>query len=459
MASSRLRETKDGRRYYEIKVSNGRGKAPYTERWYVPEGLSQRNIERELHKAEADFENRCRNGEVMSRSEAKQHAEEQKKEEAKIQTVKQYGEKVFMPELAVTCSEHTRDSFQRTLNLHIYPDIGEIKMPEVSSNEIMALLLKAQTEKRKTQHKKKQSKLNAKSKKEPETEKENKADKPLQYASIIKIYTVLNMLFGKAYLTRTIKTNPMEFVKRPKVTKAEGKDTTIEYYNENELIYILECIKELPELKWKTYINLSIDTGCRRGEICGLKWDCVNFKDNSITIKRNLCYTPAKGVYEDTPKSGKQRVIDVAPEVMEMLKALHEEQKELIKRFIVENDDEIGLKRIQAEAYVFTRDIKFNPSENPKDVLSPMHPDSPTGYFNSFGKKHGIKHFHPHKLRHSFASVAITNGADIASVSEILGHADKATTLKMYTHADQEAQKRASNIFRNALQKKTGNDE
>ena len=62
-----------------------------------------------------------------------------------------------------------------------------------------------------------------------------------------------------------------------------------------------------------------------------------------------------------------------------------------------------------------------------------------------------IEDFHPHKLRHSFASVAITNGADVASVSETLGHADKAVTLRMYTHADAESQKRASEIFRQAL--------
>jgi len=38
-----------------------------------------------------------------------------------------------------------------------------------------------------------------------------------------------------------------------------------------------------------------------------------------------------------------------------------------------------------------------------------------------------------------------------ASVSEILGHSDKAVTLRMYTHADEASKKRASNIFRNAL--------
>ena len=52
------------------------------------------------------------------------------------------------------------------------------------------------------------------------------------------------------------------------------------------------------------------------------------------------------------------------------------------------------------------------------------------------------------------AKAAITNGADIASVSEILGHSDKAVTLRMYTHADQASMTRASNIFREAIKRK-----
>ena len=47
-----------------------------------------------------------------------------------------------------------------------------------------------------------------------------------------------------------------------------------------------------------------------------------------------------------------------------------------------------------------------------------------------------------------FASVAITNGADIASISEILGHCDKSVTLRMYTHADKESMKRAGHETR-----------
>lgn len=81
-----------------------------------------------------------------------------------------------------------------------------------------------------------------------------------------------------------------------------------------------------------------------------------------------------------------------------------------------------------------------------------MHPQSPPRYMKRFSKRYSVVDLHPHKFRYSFASVAITNGADVASVSEKLGHSDKAVTLRMYTHADAESVKRAGDIFRNALE-------
>ena len=61
-----------------------------------------------------------------------------------------------------------------------------------------------------------------------------------------------------------------------------------------------------------------------------------------------------------------------------------------------------------------------------------MHPQTPTWYFKKFGERNGIEGFHPHKLRHSSASIAITNGADVVSVSERLGHSDTAVTLRIW---------------------------
>ena len=80
-----------------------------------------------------------------------------------------------------------------------------------------------------------------------------------------------------------------------------------------------------------------------------------------------------------------------------------------------------------------------------------MNPQSPTRFFHTFGKKYGIPDFHPHKLRHTFASVAIAAGADIASVSGKLGHSDMALTLRWYTHTNAEGMKRAGELFREAV--------
>lgn len=82
-----------------------------------------------------------------------------------------------------------------------------------------------------------------------------------------------------------------------------------------------------------------------------------------------------------------------------------------------------------------------------------MHPQSPTRYLKKFSDKCGVAGLQPHKLRHSFASIAITNGADVASVSEALGHSDKGVTLRMYTHASEESISRAAQIVRESIRK------
>lgn len=392
MPSIRKKENKAGQIFYEIQVSRGRSQSRLTSRWYPPEGWSQKAIDRELAKVAAEFERRCDNGEAISRAEQKEKDLLQKQEAAKIQTLRQYGERVFMPAKAVTISENSRSSFQGNLDRWIYPALGEMKMPDITAANISALLLDMQAQ--------------------------GKA-----HATCIKVYTVLKSLFKMAYLSDIIPKNPMDKVERPKQRKDEVRTQEPEAYTVEEVQHILSCLEREP-LKWQAMIRLLVDTGIRRGECCGLQWKDVDFKGNTITIAGNLCYTPQKGVYLDTPKNGKTRIIDVDADVIALLQQLRQQQASHA-----------------LSAFVFAQD-------NSPD---PMHPQSPTRYLKKFAARYGIDDLHPHKLRHSFASICITNGADIASVSEKLGHSDKAVTLRMYTHADQESMKRASQIFRDAL--------
>ena len=84
MASTRLRTTKDGKRYYDIRVRQGRGKPELCTKWYVPENWSEKAIQKELANQAAEFERKCRNGEVLTRAEqkAKEEAERAEQEAA-----------------------------------------------------------------------------------------------------------------------------------------------------------------------------------------------------------------------------------------------------------------------------------------------------------------------------------------------------------------------------------------
>ena len=217
MAHCKLMETKDGRRFYKIYASRGRGKQYVTMRWYVPDGWSKKVVDRELIKVAAEFERQVQEGEVVTRAEKKEQEQLEAAEAAKIQTLQQYSEKVFMPSLTVRCAEHTRDNFQRSLDLYILPALGAVKMPEITSAQITALLTKVQST-------------------------PNKFGKMLKHGSIIKLYTILHMLFKMAYMDETIDRNPMDKVQRPKPTKAEGKDSGIQTYTSEELKHIIECL-------------------------------------------------------------------------------------------------------------------------------------------------------------------------------------------------------------------------
>lgn len=392
MASTRKLNTKDGQIFYEIIVSRGRGKSQLTTRWYPPKGWSQKAIDRELVKIKAEFERKVKAGEIVSKEEQAEQDRQKALEAAQIKTLKQYGEQVFMPMIAVKRSENTRSSYQSNLDNWIYPALGDYKITEITAAQIDALLMNMQQQGK-------------------------------SHATCIKVYNIINSIMKKARKAGAISANPMELVDRPEPRKDEEAKDEAEAYTVDEVKYILNCLCDEP-LKWRLMIRLLVDTGMRRGECCGLQWENVDFVNNTITVFGNLCYTPSKGVYLDTSKNRRRRKIDVDPSIMFLMKLQRQAQAKQV-----------------ISPYVFTQE----------GSAEPMHPQSPTRYLKKFEKKYGIDHLHPHKLRHSFASIAITSGADVASVSEKIGHRDKATTLRMYTHANEDSIKKAGNIFREAI--------
>ena len=320
MPSTRELYTKDGQQYFEIIVSRGRGKPQLTTKWYPQAGWSKKTIDRELTKAAAEFERRCEAGEVITKKEAKELAQRTAQEAAKIKTLKQYCESVFMPDLTVRCSENTRSNYQTYLDNWIYPALGDFKLPEITAIQIEALFTKMQKEKK-------------------------------AHSTVVKVYTILKGVFKKAYKGKNPTENPMLIVDRPRPRKGELKKKQPEAYDAKEILYIRECLEKEP-LVWKALIYFMSDSGLRRGECCALQWKNLDFKKNTANICGSLGYTADKGVFHDTPKPDKIWTIDVDPFVMDLLRQLRIEQ----------------LKQGVASSYVFTK----------HKSAEPIHPQSPT---------------------------------------------------------------------------------
>lgn len=404
MASTKLMQTRDGRRFFQISVSHGYGKTPYRTRWYWPmtadgQPVARSTAERELRKVAAEFERACAAGEVQLRAEKKEKAAREAAEAAKLKTVEQYADGVFMAEKEIHLAENTKLQYRRLLDSVIFPVIGNILLVDVTPAIISKMIFDYQK---------------------------------LGYAhsSALALHTVLNGVFQMAFLDNSITFNPVSKVKRPKARADEApRDESDLAYTVEELKYILSCLKTEP-LKWRAFIAVAADTGGRRGEVCGIQEEDINYRDGTISFQHNLQYSPEKGIYDTWPKGKHPRVVDVGQETLDLLQELINEQSSIC-----------------VSKWVFRQD----------GTNKPIHPDSPTRYFKKFGGKYGIKHFHPHKLRHTSASIAITSGADVVSVSQRLGHRDPSVTLKMYSHANEESIRRAGQAVRDALKSEDEN--
>lgn len=246
----------------------------------------------------------------------------------------------------------------------------------------------------------------------------------LSNKTIIEHHRLIHAILAQAEKELLVDYNMASKASPPKNQTKEADCLEIEDVNT-----ILYFAKQEP-LKYQVLLNLLVYTGCRRGEIVGLKWCNVDFKNNRIKIENNLLYTKERGVYNETPKTEtSKRLIDLPSDVMELLK--------IYKKDCTCKKLNYGTKWINS-GYVLIDEFG-----------NYMHPDTPTGYLRKFVKKYNkiikenidnhskikpMPHLHPHLFRHSNGSILLKSGVDIATISKHLGHAKISTTLDIYSH-------------------------
>ncbi len=251
---------------------------------------------------------------------------------------------------------------------------------------------------------------------------------PLSDRTVLAYHHLISIVLAQAEKEMLVPYNAAAKATPPKATKKAPN-----YFQPETISEILKALEAEP-LKWRLITHLLLVTGCRRGEIMGLKWEKVDFQKSRLTIDRALIVSPSKGVYESSTKTSDIRYLNLPRETMDLLRQYRREQ--LLLQFA--NGD-----RWRHTGYVFTQDNGEH-----------MNPDSITGWLLDFSKRHGLPHINPHAFRHTVASVLLANGTDIVTVAAQLGHASASTTENFYAHIIEENKAKASECIADVLLRK-----
>jgi len=180
----------------------------------------------------------------------------------------------------------------------------------------------------------------------------------------------------------------------------------VETLGDRECELLTQSVLTKPDLNGAAYL-LALNTGLRLGEVCGLKWADISFRESTLTVNRTVLRLKngtRTQLTVQTPKTENSvREIPLTAQMIAFLSRLRNGASE--------------------ESYVLT------------GRRTPMEPRTLQYRFQAFMKNHGMKgRHHFHSLRHTFATRSIERGVDAKTLSEMLGHRNVRTTLQLYVH-------------------------
>ena len=249
-------------------------------------------------------------------------------------------------------------------------------------------------------------------------------------SSVIHYHANIHKALKYAVKIDLIDVNPADKVERPKKDRYVGS-----FYDADEVNALFEAAKgsklEFPILFGAFY-------GLRRSEAIGLKWDAIDFDQNTITIRHTVTSCDLDGkrvlVASDTTKTkSSMRTLPLVPFMRERLLTQKEEQQEN--------------RRLCGRSYI-KEYLEYVCVNEIGDLIKPHYV---TESFPKLLKTNGMRQIRYHDLRHSCASLLLANGVPMKQIQEWLGHSDFSTTANIYAHLDYSSKLTSADAMLNGL--------
>ena len=256
----------------------------------------------------------------------------------------------------------------------------------------------------------------------------------LSSSSLKNIYKAINALFKVAEEWELIDSNPCEKVKMPTV-----KHKKSEVFSVEESKKLFELLVD-EDVVWQLIVQLAAVSGARQGEIAALEGKHLDFENNVILIEQSLVNNASIGLQLKSTKTERTRKISIPDDLMKALKKLRATKLE--QQMEMQN-----LWEWPDHLFLFSNEFG-----------KPMRPDSISQWWIRFTnsqkyKASKLKTIRFHDLRHTSATLLIDKGVHAKIIQERLGHSKIGTTMDIYGHVLQDAEKSAANHFNDLFKK------
>ena len=274
-----------------------------------------------------------------------------------------------------TRAETTVYGYQKIIDNHLLPALGDIPLLKLTPMDIQQYYIQVQQ------------------------------NANLSGNTLRRHHNLLSSSLRSAVRQDKLLVSPMDKVEPPRARQKEAS-----YYRPEELKRLYTLVEGHPlELCTK----LAGSFGMRREEICGLKWERVDYQRQLLFIREARTAFGATIVQKETKTRSSVRTLFLSDDMARLLRKEQERQKELYRS-----------GRLREPSQFVVLDHKGYP----------YSPNALSLAFTRFVKKNGLPRVTLHGLRHSFATVASFQGVPLFDIGKALGHSTPATTGKIYTH-------------------------